>query len=121
MKTFQMMVCLMLAALFAFGCEEEGDAGENGDDGSLHPPSWIVGTWEGGSPITLHIEFTENGAFNEKGRPEFDGYVVDVSSSSQYALSKGKEISIFTKLSGSTMDWYANNGTISSTTRMKKQ
>ena len=121
MKTFQMMMCLMLAALFAFGCEEEGDAGGGGDDGPLHPPSWIVGTWEGGSPITLHLEFTANNAYDEDGNPEFVGYDEDGATSSEYALSKGKEFSVFKKVSGSTVDWFVSNGTISNTTRMKKQ
>jgi hypothetical protein len=90
-------------------------------DGPLHPPSWIQGVWEGGSPIKLHLEFTANTAFNGSGVEQFTGYTETGISESAYSLTKGSMMSVFTKVSAIAMDWYVNNGSISNTTRMIKQ
>ena len=89
--------------------------------GPLHPPQWLLGTWEGGSPNKLHLEFTTSNCFNSDGKEQFTGYTESTISDSTYALAKDNWTSIFQRISSTTIDWYVNNGILNNITRMTKK
>jgi hypothetical protein len=114
------MFLAALAASFVMCNSSTGPDDPPASDGPLHPPVWIVGTWEGGSPYKVHLEFTSGNCYDSKGNEQFVGYSDASTDATTYGLSKESNISIFTQISANQMQWYVDNGVINNTTLMNK-
>jgi len=109
------------------GITPEGNAGNNtgnqeNQTAPLAPPSWIQGTWTGGSPISLSLTFTGNNILNSSSSEEFAGFVETEKTDTRYHLVKSStgEESVFTKLSAAQVSWWTTNGSLSNTVTMTR-
>jgi len=117
MKRLIIFTSVVVLGLFLTGCITDSDS----DKGPLNTPDWLVGTWEGGSPILLHIEFTKNNCYDEDGNEELDGYIEDTVNDQYYVVHKDNMVLTYKRISATSIDWKVDNGVLQNTTRMYKQ